>query len=264
MVLDLKSIAADMKPLILQAGDIIREVWENNTAVSHLKDERDVVTETDKEVENYLRKYLYTVLPQAGFIVEEGKTEMMSEYNWTIDPIDGTKYFATQVPLFFTQVALLRNNEPVISYIYNPISKQLFHAIKGFGAYVNDTKLEKRPTLPLSSSIVHFDLGPTAGRENAWKFPLFQKIAEKCYRVRVTAGYLAPYLPLGSVDISINSAIEQPYSMKNITDLAPHKLLLAEAGYAEELIDMGANSILLWASSQHIEEIKTILSYHFP
>ncbi len=256
---DLQSISNDVKPLILQAGEIITQAWDSHKVVSHLKDERDIVTETDEEVEEYLRKCLYKVLPQAGFIVEEGKTDMHSEYNWSIDPIDGTKYFATQVPLFFTQVALLKGGEPIISFIYNPISKQLFHAIKDQGSYVNDCKITKRAQTPLSSSIVHFDLGPTSGKTHLWKLDLFKAIAEKCYRVRVTAGYLVPYLPLGVVDISINTAIETPYSIKNITDLAPHKLFLTEAGYSEELAKIGSNSLLIWASKQHITDIKSIL-----
>ncbi|PIV70817.1 hypothetical protein COW57_03190 [Candidatus Roizmanbacteria bacterium CG17_big_fil_post_rev_8_21_14_2_50_39_7] len=207
-----------------------------------------------------MRKQLYKILPQAGFIVEEGKTEIHGEYNWTIDPIDGTKYFVSQVALFFTQISLLKDNEPVISFIYNPITKQLFHAIKGFGAYMNDARLERRAHLPLAKCITHFDLGPTLGVENEWKYAIFQKIAQKTYRVRVTAGYLAPYLPLGAVDISVNTAIETPYSTKNITDLAPHKLLLTEAGYEEERLGFEGHPLLIWASKQHISAIKDILA----
>lgn len=256
---DLQSIAADVKPLVLSAGEIILNAWKDNHFTSHLKDERDIVTDTDTEVEEYLRKGLYKILPQAGFIVEEGKTEMNNQYNWTIDPIDGTKYFASQVPLFFTQVSLLKNNEPVISFIYNPITKQLFHAVKGFGAYMNDARLEQRAHLPLAKCITDFDLGPTLGAENEWKYDVFHKIAQKSYRARVTAGYLAPYLPLGVIDISINTAIETPYSTKNITDLAPHKLLLTEAGYGEELVSVGSKSVLIWASRAHIDEIKVLI-----
>jgi fructose-1,6-bisphosphatase/inositol monophosphatase family enzyme len=260
MMFDLQSIANDVKPRILEAGDMIKSAWDDHHFSSHLKDERDVVTDTDTEVEEYLRKALYRILPQAGFIVEEGKTEMLSEYNWTIDPIDGTKYFATQVPLFFTQVALLKNNEPIISFIYNPISKQLFQAIKGQGAYINEVKVEKRPETPLASSIVHFDLGPTFGEKNTWKFQLFQIVSEKCYRTRVTAGYLAPYLPLGVVDISINTAIDTPFSNKNITDLAPHKLFLLESGYKEQLIQYKNHTILVWASNSHLAQLKKLFS----
>jgi len=258
-MMDLKSISQDIKPFILEAGNMILDAWDTHHFSSTPKDERDIVTDTDTEVEDYLRKKLYTVLPQAGFIVEEGKTDMKGEYNWTIDPIDGTKYFATQVPLFFTQVALLKNNEPIISFVYNPITKQLFHAIAGCGAYINDIKTVKRHDLPLSKSIVHFDLGPTLGPDNNWKYKVFQSIAEKCYRVRVTAGYLAPYLPLGVVDISINTAIDTPFSTKNITDLAPHKLFLLEAGYSEEIVKIASKDVLIWASEQQIKSIKLLL-----
>lgn len=259
MMFDLQSIANDVKPRVLEAGEMIRNAWDTHHFSSHLKDERDVVTDTDTEVEEYLRKALYRILPQAGFIVEEGKTELLGEYNWTIDPIDGTKYFASQVPLFFTQVALLKNNEPVLGFIYNPVSRQLFQAVKGKGAWINDKKVEKREERPLSSSIVHFDLGPTFGQKNTWKFELFQKISQQCYRTRVTAGYLAPYLPLGVIDISINTAISAPFSTKNITDLAPHKLFLIESGYTERLVEYKEHSVLIWASEEAIKNLAKTL-----
>lgn len=258
-MIDLQAISNDLKPHVLAAGSMIADAWDTHTFNSHLKDERDVVTDTDTEVEDYLRKSLYSILPQAGFIVEEGETKLNGEYNWTIDPIDGTKYFAAQVPLFFTQVSLLKNDQPVISFIYNPISKQLFHAIKGGGSYVNGVRVQVKEDVDLSKCIVHFDLGPTSGGDNAWKFPIFQKVAQKCYRARVTAGYLAPYLPLGAIDISINTAIDKPFSVKNITDLAPHKLLLTEAGYSEEMVSVESNSVLIWASAKHISEIKALI-----
>lgn len=259
MMLDLQSIAADVKPLVLSAGEIILNAWKGNHFVSHLKDVRDIVTDTDTEVEEYLRKGLYTVLPQAGFIVEEGKTDMQSEYNWAIDPIDGTKYFAKQAPLFYTQVALLRGSEPIVSFVYSPISNQLFHAIKDNGSYLNNALIKKTNNLPISSSIVDFDFGPVAGEENAWKYEIFRKISQKCYRVRATAGYFVPYLPLGVIDIYINTDIKTPLSSKNTVDLAPHKLLLTEAGYEEERLEFEGHSFLIWASRKHIQDIKILL-----
>lgn len=256
---DLNSIATDVKPLVLSAGEIILNAWKDNHITSHLKDERDIVTDTDTEVEEYLRTGLYKILPQAGFIVEEGKTEMYSEYNWAIDPIDGTKYFAKQAPLFYTQVALLRGTEPIISFVYNPVSNQLFHAIKDNGSYINNTLIKKINNIPIFSSIIEFDLGTVTGEENAWKYDIFRKISQKCYRVRATAGYFVPYLPLGVIDIYINTDIKNPFSSKNTVDLAPHKLLLTEAGYSEELISMGTHTLLIWASREHIAELKSLL-----
>ncbi len=258
-MIDLKSIASEVTPLILHAGEMIRDAWDNHTITTHLKDERDIVTDTDTEVEEYLRKHLSRVLPQAGFIVEEGKTQMMGEYNWTIDPIDGTKYFAAQVALFFTQVALLKNGEPVLCFIYNPITKQLLHAVKDGGSYVNAIKMSKRPDLSLTRCIAHFDLGSLSGKNNSWKYTILRRIAENTYRTRVTAGYLAPYLPLGVIDISVNTAIDIPFSYKNMTDLLPHRLFIAEAGYNEALIDIDTHKILIWASSKHITELKNLL-----
>lgn len=259
-MIDIKAIATEVKPLILQAGDIILDAWNNKRFDIRLKDDRDVVTDTDTEVEEYLRKYLYNVLPQAGFIVEEGKSEMLGEYNWTIDPIDGTKFFAAQTPTFFTQIALLKKSQPILSFVYNPISKQLFYAIKGQGAYCNDILLKKELTKkPLSKCIVHFNFGSISGKENSWKFNVFQRIAANCYRTSSLAGFLTPYLVFSGIDISINPDIKTPLSLKNITDLAPHKLLLTEAGYSEELATVDGHSFLIWASKEHIAELKSLL-----
>lgn len=256
---DLKSIATDVKPLIHSAGEVILNAWKDGHFMSQLKDERDIVTNIDTEVEEYLRKGLYKILPHAGFIVEEGKTQLNSEYNWTIDPIDGTKYFAKQAPLFYTQVALLKGREPIISFVYNPVSLQLFHAIKDCGTYINDVLVKKTREIALSSSIVHFDLGSMIGEKNEWKFEVFKKISRECYRVRATAGFLVPYMILGAIDMSINTDIKTPFSSKNTTDLAPHKLLLTEAGYSEQLLQLGGNSVLIWASQVHNEAIKRLI-----
>lgn len=262
-MIDLQSIASEVKPLVLQAGDLILDAWNNNSFETTSKDERDVVTDTDVEVEKFLKKYLYNVLPQAGFILEEGKSDMLGEFNWAIDPIDGTKFFASKTPLFFTQVALLRNNEPVLGFVYEPISKQLFSAVQGKGAYLNDERIIAPKTpIQLNSSIVEFDTGMLAGKENHWKYSLIEKVCNVIYRPRFSSGYLTIYLATGAIDASINTELKNPLSIKNLVDISPHTIILEEAGFASKYIDFQGKSILLRAQKGLINQLGDLLSAH--
>lgn len=259
-MIDLQSIANDVKPKILSAGEMIVQDWEQHHFSAHLKNERDVVTDTDEKVEEYLRQELYKILPQAGFIVEEGKTEMNSEFNWTIDPIDGTKFFASGAPLFYTQVSLLRNGEPELSFVYQPVSKHLFSAIKGKGAYLNDVKIAPSTLENLDSAIIEFDLGNLKNPENKWKFEVIEKICSKIYRPRFSSGYLSLYLVTGAVDAVVNTDITQPYSIKNSVDLLPHDLILSEAGFIKQSVKYGEKTILLHSSQQLLDQLISLLS----
>ena len=258
-MIDLFSIATEVKPLILEAGDIIRKAWEKKDFISHLKDERDIVTETDIEVEEYLRKNLYKILPQAGCIVEEGKTEMKGEFNWTVDPIDGTKFFAHGAPLFFTQVSLLQKGEPVLSFVYQPISNQMFSAIKNKGAFLNGIQISQPKSVSLESAIVEFDLGNLHSANNKWKFKVVEKLCSKIYRPRFSSGYLNPYLATGAVDATINADIVQPFSIKNKVDLYPHNLILEEAGFHKEIVKFETGNVLITSSKELLKKIVYLL-----
>lgn len=260
-MLDLQSISNEVKAKVLSAGEMIMQDWEQHQFSAHLKNERDIVTDTDEKVEAYLRQELYKILPQAGFIVEEGKTEMNSEFNWTIDPIDGTKFFASGAPLFFTQVALLRNGDPVLGFVYQPVSKHLFTAKKGKGSYLNDVKIASTTSrVALDSAIIEFDLGDLKSAENKWKFEVIEKICTKIYRPRFSSGYLSLYLVTGAVDAVVNTDITQPYSVKNSVDLCPHDLILSEAGFIKQTIMYGSRTILLHSSQQLLMQLVNVLS----
>jgi fructose-1,6-bisphosphatase/inositol monophosphatase family enzyme len=260
-MLDLNKLVDSVKPEIYSAGDMIAEAWTAHTFTVSKKDVRDVVTETDVAVENFLRARLTRLLPEAGFIVEEGSTAKQAQYNWTIDPIDGTKYFANRAPMFFTQVSLLdADQNPLLSLVYNPISRQLFQAVKGGGTQVNGSKCTVYEVSDLSTAIVHFDMGNMAGKPNNWKLHLFSTIAAHAYRARFTAGFLVPYMVTGAIHLSVNSDVQIPQTIKNITDLAPHKLLLTEAGYTEKSVIYNGKSVLLWGGASLVTAVEQLLS----
>lgn len=258
--MDLGLLAKHIEPHIVEASRMIADAWNDHQFTETKKDERDIVTTTDITVENFLRDRLSKAMPEAGFIVEEGISEKKGRYNFTIDPIDGTKYFAKGVPLFFCQVALLDGDEPALSFVSQPITKQLFSAIRGKGAYLNGVAIPPPPTVDLRRAIVEFDSGSFVGEDNKWKFRFLEKVCGSLYRPRFTGGHLSVYLATGAVDAGINIDIKTPFSTKNIVDLAPHRLIVTEIGHTEAFLHFEDKNILIWGSRALIDELQDRLA----
>ena len=127
-------------------------IKENNIEIKGLN---NFVTYVDKEAEQKIVKYLTEILPDSGFITEEGtiKTEK-KEYTWIIDPLDGTTNFIHGLPCFCISVGLMHNNEIVLGVIYDPNLDECFQAFKDGGAYLNDTKIRVSSAETLAESLL--------------------------------------------------------------------------------------------------------------
>ena len=115
----------------------------------------DFVTYVDKEAEQRLINELRKLLPRAGFIVEEDNTQSQaSDFNWIIDPIDGTTNFIHSIPIYSISVALSYKGEIVIGIVYEINSKECFHAITDKPAYLNDNIITVSATDALDHSMI--------------------------------------------------------------------------------------------------------------
>ena len=121
------------------------------------------VSAADKQAEKLVRKIISKKYPDHGFIGEElGKTKPNAKYHWVIDPIDGTRDFIRQNPLWCTLVAVLEDKKPIIGVCYFPPRKELFWAQLGKGAYLNGKKIRVSKVAEISnayasiSSVHHF------------------------------------------------------------------------------------------------------------
>jgi myo-inositol-1(or 4)-monophosphatase len=142
--------------LIKQVGSFIRE---ESTVFSISKIEKkgfnDLVSYVDKEAEKRLVDGLSEILPGSGFIAEEGTSDKRGEeYNWIIDPLDGTTNFSHGLPVYSISVALMKNDRIVLGVVYEINRQECFHAIKGGVAYCNDTEISVSPITNLSDSLL--------------------------------------------------------------------------------------------------------------
>ncbi|MGC4020857.1 MAG: inositol monophosphatase family protein [Cyclobacteriaceae bacterium] len=95
----------------------------------------NLVSYVDKESERKLVTSLKKILPGSGFLAEEGTASKgENEYQWIIDPLDGTTNFLHGVPIFAISIALMKNENPVLGVVYEISHSECFHAIEGKAA----------------------------------------------------------------------------------------------------------------------------------
>ena len=159
MTQTLKEIAIS---LAQEAGDLISLRREGHIEVAHTKSSAvDVVTAVDEESEALIFGRLAELRPDDGFVGEEGKSqESRSGITWLVDPIDGTVNFLYNIPHYAVSIAAV-SGDPVpgswqveAGAIYNPATKELFHAALGEGAFLGQRRLQITPPPNLSSALL--------------------------------------------------------------------------------------------------------------
>jgi myo-inositol-1(or 4)-monophosphatase len=129
------------------------------------KGDHGLATLADVESEEYLIKKIKKEFPDHRIISEEdsfkhdlelGKVALEG-YTWLIDPLDGTNNFFNKISVFAVSIALLKNQEPILGVVYNPVTGDLFYAIKGRGAWceriIGGKKIKTRLKLGLQKKI---------------------------------------------------------------------------------------------------------------
>ena len=140
MTSDFLTVALDATK---SAEDIITSYYFNKTIQVDLKDDETPVTRADTEAERAIRQTITQAFPDHGFLGEEyGIQEGTSPYMWIIDPIDATKNFIRKIPIFGTQIALMKGEELILGVSNAPLLNELLYAEKGNGAYFNDEPIK--------------------------------------------------------------------------------------------------------------------------
>lgn len=113
------------------------------------KGPKDYVTEVDRAVEEAIIDVLRTAYPDHGFLGEESGTHPAAgdvsgtapEFQWIIDPLDGTTNFIHGFPFYAVSIALAQKGQITQAVIFDPTRNELFTASRGGGAFVNDRRM---------------------------------------------------------------------------------------------------------------------------
>ncbi|EHA21177.1 hypothetical protein ASPNIDRAFT_54687 [Aspergillus niger ATCC 1015] len=147
-----------------KAGQLLMESVEKRIGdgVSQAVEEKDsavdIVTQTDEEVEVFIKNAIQSKYPTHKFLGEESYAKgqsrdyLIDEHpTWCIDPLDGTVNFTHIFPMFCVSIGFIVNHRPIIGVIYAPFQDQLFSSCINRGAWLNEKRrlpLIRNPTIP--------------------------------------------------------------------------------------------------------------------
>jgi len=137
--------------LAIRAGAMITSATPHLNPIDTKKNSSDLVTETDKAVEDMVSSSLKSKYPDYTFLGEETSTSgaLTPAPTFIVDPIDGTTNFVHAHPYISISMAFANKLKPLVGIVYNPYTQQLYHAIHGKGAYLTAPSIPtSHPPLP--------------------------------------------------------------------------------------------------------------------
>ncbi len=204
------------------AARVIRALYQQNVAVQ-VKADKSPVTEADVQSEKVIRAVLAARFPEDGFFGEEtGSERRDAEYLWLVDPIDGTKAFVREYPMFSTQIGLMHRGRLVLGVSSAPVYGELAWAERGQGAWLNGQRLRvSNIATPEDAALSAGNLKTLAGSA---QWGAYGALVARLSRIRGYGDFLHYHLlAAGKVDAVVESDV-------NILDIAALVTIVEEAG----------------------------------
>ncbi|WP_245542849.1 inositol monophosphatase family protein [Thermodesulfobacterium hveragerdense] len=253
-----------LKNLVLEVGSFQKQAYFSSVEVFH-KEKIDLVTSVDLKSEEKLKDGLKRIFPFASILAEESyhPQQDLPEVFWLVDPLDGTTNFAHRLPWFAISVALMQGETPVLGMVYNPMTEELFYAVRGQGAYLNGNAIRVSSADNLLSSLLCTGFPVSKIMDSPDLFILlFKEFMTKCQGVR---RFGSAALDLAYVACGRYEGFWEPYLKP--WDTAAGILLVEEAGgkvtdYLGNPYHPFLNTIV--ASNSHIHQamIEITSKYH--
>jgi histidinol-phosphatase len=239
------------------AADVIRRYYQSNLAVT-IKADKTPVTEADVEAEKVIRAILTARFPDHGFYGEEtGRSALDAEYVWLVDPIDGTKSFVREYPMFSTQIALMHRGRFVVGVSSAPAYGELAYGELGVGAWLDDRPIRVSDVDTIEGAALSTGNLKTFATGPQW--PAFGRLVAKLNRIRGYGDFLHYHLlASGRIDAVIESDV-------TILDVAACSVIIEAAGgrftdLAGQPLTLASTSVLATNGRLHDAVLSAIRS----
>jgi myo-inositol-1(or 4)-monophosphatase len=227
-----------------KAGDLLRDNFGRRLKVN-VEEAHDIKLELDVRSQDLITRLLLGRFPDHSILGEEGNAPSSSaEFEWVVDPIDGTVNYYYAIPHFCVSIALRRGEEFLVGVIYDPMRDELWHAERGGSAYLNRTAVNVSSHTAISESVVSVGMSKTM-IELQTGISILQDLltrARKC-RLMGSAALDLAYVASGRFDAYVERSV-------NWWDIAAGVLLVECAGGAIAVspspVQEGKLSIVAW------------------
>lgn len=154
--MDLIALSKQVENAAITTGKFIQgEIQKLTSNQMETKSLNSLVSYVDKTAEEQLVAALGQLVPEAGFVAEEGTSTKKGErYNWIIDPLDGTTNFIHGLPMYSVSIALQQDNNIVIGVVYLPELNECFTAVQGQGTRLNEKLIHVSQAPTLADSLI--------------------------------------------------------------------------------------------------------------
>jgi len=153
------------------AGDILRDMLE--TAVVSEKAPKDLVTDADVAAQNCIESKILSAFPNHRFLGEESiqsasgpSAVAADDWLWVVDPLDGTVNYVHRMPNFAVSIALMKGDTTLLGVVFDPMADEMYTAIQGQGAFINDRKLQCSGCTTLESALVAVSFPPQIKKDS--------------------------------------------------------------------------------------------------
>ncbi|XP_076645723.1 uncharacterized protein LOC143355098 [Halictus rubicundus] len=254
------------RDLTLKAGEIFKCGFEGEKNVNTKINEWDLVTDYDKKIEELLITGLKVKFPDHEFIGEESAVvgepkQLTDKPTWIIDPIDGTINYVNSFPYACISVGLTVCKELVAGIIYNPLSNELYTAVKGEGAFLNGKPIKTSNVTELKKALIEVEVFTlrSFSKNRDIRVARFEAILESTRGIRFigSAALALAFVAKGALDC-FQMDILQPW------DVAAGVLLVREAGGSINSIkscefDLMKPDVLATANETLATELKSLI-----
>jgi len=189
------------------------------------KERNDFASEVDRNAEKEIVREIKRAFPKHAFLAEESGAAGQGRHVWVVDPLDGTSNYLHGVPHFSVSIALVDAGEVVVGVVFDPLRSELFTAIKGGGAFLNDKRMRVSQRKSLEGSLVAtgFPFRQHQHLDAHWAMTRSVLLAAHDVRRSGSAALDLAYVACGRFDAYFEAGVK-PW------DVAAGSLLLREAG----------------------------------
>jgi myo-inositol-1(or 4)-monophosphatase len=227
-----------------EAGELVRKNFGQSLQVN-VEEAHDIKLELDLRSQELITNLLLKEFPDHAILGEEGNSEnTTTDFEWVIDPIDGTVNYFYSIPHFCISIALRQKGEIIVGVIYDPMRDELWSAVRGGKAYLNGRVIEVSNHVDLAQSVVSVGMSKTL-EEVEVGLSIFKDLlhqARKC-RMMGSAALDLAYVASGRYDAYIERSV-------NWWDIAAGVLLIECAGgklsIAPSVVVEGKLSVIGW------------------
>ena len=164
---------------------VMQKYFEGEFTISNKEGVNNLVTEADHASEKAIFEVIQQDYPDHYILSEEaGAITMDSSYKWIIDPIDGTVNFANGIPICCVSIGVEKNGEMILGTVYNPFINEFYFAQRGFGASLNDKRIQVSDESELEKACLVTGFPYTYINEPNGPLEVFSKLIRKGIPVR--------------------------------------------------------------------------------